>query len=73
MTLKQKLDNIAESLVRPGSTSYQWEEAIVYLLRRMEARAMNMSLDNQYLFERFLDDLKYKIEERVDDGGWETW
>ena len=69
--LKTVLDDTASDIAQVLPDINDWPDAIMYLLKALEFKAMELKLDQRREFENTLRYILTGIQSRLAEGGWE--
>ena len=69
--LKSVLDDTASDIAQVLPNINDWPDAIVYLLKALEFKAMELKLDQQREYENALRYIIAGLNSRLGEGGWE--
>ena len=69
--LQTVLDDTASDIAQVLPDISDWPDAMMYLLKALEFKAMELKLDQQLEFENALRYILAGIQSRLGEGGWE--
>ena len=69
--LKGVLDDTASDIAQVLPDISDWPDAIMYLMKALEFKAMELKLDQQREFENTLRYIIAGLNSRLGEGGWE--
>ena len=69
--LKAVLDETASDIAQVLPEIDDWPDAMMYLLKALEFKAMELKLDQQREFENTLRYIIAGLNSRLGEGGWE--
>ena len=69
--LKTVLDETASDTAQVLPDIDDWPDAVIYLLKALEFKAMELKLDQQREFENTLRYIIAGLNSRLGEGGWE--
>ena len=69
--LQAVLDDTASDIAQVLPDISDWPDAIMYLMKALEFKAMELKLDQQREFENTLRYIIAGLNSRLGEGGWE--
>ena len=69
--LKAVLDDTASDIAQVLPEINDWPDAMMYLMKALEFKAMELKLDQQREFENTLRYIIAGLNSRLGEGGWE--
>ena len=69
--LQTVLDDTASDIAQVLPDINDWPDAIMYLMKALEFKAMELKLDQQREFENTLRYIIAGLNSRLGEGGWE--
>ncbi len=68
--IRESIDELMKDISAYSDNPSTWLQWIIYLLRQMEQRAMDVNPSHQELYDSMLSNLQDSLRNRQKTGGW---